>query len=87
MHVLLLLLLLLPIVTALLSCTVLQNISQALVCVHCTERHCVQGIGAPACAMMLTRWFSAEERGFYWGAWNISTNLGGFASPLIVGEV
>lgn len=26
-----------------------------------------QGIGAPACAMLLTRWFAASERGTYWG--------------------
>ncbi|WIA10980.1 hypothetical protein OEZ85_011139 [Tetradesmus obliquus] len=45
----------------------------------------IQGIGAPACAMLLTRWFAARERGTYWGLWNISTNLGGFLSPLVVG--
>eukprot|EP00878_Enallax_costatus_P042840 GHUV01050336.1.p2 GENE.GHUV01050336.1~~GHUV01050336.1.p2 ORF type:complete len:104 (-),score=12.88 GHUV01050336.1:674-985(-) len=36
--------------------------------------------------MLLTRWFAASERGTYWGLWNISTNLGGFLSPLIVGK-
>lgn len=46
----------------------------------------VQGIGAPACAMLLTRWFAASERGTYWGLWNISTNLGGFLSPIVVGK-
>jgi sugar phosphate permease len=46
----------------------------------------LQGIGAPACAMLLTRWFAASERGTYWGLWNISTNLGGFLSPIVVGE-
>jgi sugar phosphate permease len=29
----------------------------------------LQGIGAPACAMLLTRWFAARERGTYWGLW------------------
>ncbi|KAF8068291.1 uhpC [Scenedesmus sp. PABB004] len=45
----------------------------------------IQGLGAPACAMLLTRWFAASERGLFWGLWNISTNLGGFLSPIIVG--
>lgn len=47
----------------------------------------LQGVGAPACAMLLTRWFAAKERGTYWGLWNISTNMGGFLSPIIVGYV
>jgi sugar phosphate permease len=37
--------------------------------------------------MLLTRWFAASERGTYWGLWNISTNLGGFLSPIVVGEL
>lgn len=36
--------------------------------------------------MLLTRWFAARERGTYWGLWNISTNLGGFLSPIVVGQ-
>lgn len=47
----------------------------------------LQGIGAPACAMLLTRWFAASERGTFWGLWNISTNLGGFLSPIVVGAL
>lgn len=46
----------------------------------------LQGIGAPACAMLLTRWFAASERGTFWGLWNVSTNLGGFLSPIVVGK-
>ena len=44
-----------------------------------------QGLGGPTCATILTRWFAAKERGTYWGLWNISHNLGGFAAPVIVG--
>lgn len=46
----------------------------------------LQGVGAPACANILTRWFAAKERGTYWGMWNIAHNLGGFLAPVIVGE-
>jgi hypothetical protein len=45
-----------------------------------------QGVGAPACATILTAWFAAAERGTYWGMWNIAHNLGGFLAPVIVGE-
>ncbi|WIA12279.1 hypothetical protein OEZ85_012339 [Tetradesmus obliquus] len=45
----------------------------------------LQGVGAPACATILTRWFAAKERGTYWGMWNIAHNLGGFLAPVIVG--
>jgi sugar phosphate permease len=48
--------------------------------------YCMQGVGAPACANILTRWFAAKERGTYWGMWNIAHNLGGFLAPVIVGE-
>lgn len=46
----------------------------------------LQGVGAPACATILTAWFAAAERGTYWGMWNIAHNLGGFLAPVIVGE-
>eukprot|EP00879_Flechtneria_rotunda_P013225 GHRR01013810.1.p1 GENE.GHRR01013810.1~~GHRR01013810.1.p1 ORF type:complete len:450 (+),score=159.08 GHRR01013810.1:172-1521(+) len=45
----------------------------------------LQGVGAPACATILTRWFAAKERGTFWGMWNIAHNLGGFLAPVIVG--
>ena len=46
----------------------------------------MQGIGAPASASLLTRWFASKERGTYWGLWNIGANVGGFITPLLVGE-
>jgi MFS transporter, OPA family, sugar phosphate sensor protein UhpC len=46
----------------------------------------VSSIGFPACARMLTSWFSASERGFYWGILNVSLNIGGFLSPILVGS-
>ncbi len=46
----------------------------------------LQGVGAPTCATILTRWFASKERGTYWGMWNIAHNLGGFLAPVIVGE-
>eukprot|EP00879_Flechtneria_rotunda_P006509 GHRR01006841.1.p1 GENE.GHRR01006841.1~~GHRR01006841.1.p1 ORF type:complete len:261 (+),score=86.38 GHRR01006841.1:172-954(+) len=47
----------------------------------------LQGVGAPACATILTRWFAAKERGTFWGMWNIAHNLGGFLAPVIVGKL
>jgi sugar phosphate permease len=48
----------------------------------------LQGIGAPACTMMLSRWYGASERGTYWGLWQcLSSNVGGFVAPLLVGSV
>lgn len=44
-----------------------------------------QGWGWPPCAKMLTSWYSRNERGFWWGCWNTSINLGGAAMPLIAG--
>ncbi len=46
----------------------------------------LQGVGAPTCATILTRWFASKERGTFWGMWNIAHNLGGFLAPIIVGE-
>jgi OPA family sugar phosphate sensor protein UhpC-like MFS transporter len=44
-----------------------------------------QGWGWPPCAKMLTFWYSRNERGFWWGCWNTSINLGGAAMPLLAG--
>lgn len=44
-----------------------------------------QGWGWPPCAKMLTSWYSRNERGFWWGCWNTSINIGGAAMPLIAG--
>ncbi len=35
-----------------------------------------QSIGAPACIIGLTRWFSVKERGTYYGFWSASHNIG-----------
>lgn len=42
-----------------------------------------QGWGWPPCARLLTHWYSRNERGFWWGCWNMSINLGGAIVPLI----
>ncbi|MCT4703933.1 MFS transporter family glucose-6-phosphate receptor UhpC [Enterobacteriaceae bacterium H20N1] len=42
-----------------------------------------QGWGWPPCARLLTHWYSRNERGFWWGCWNTSINLGGAAVPMI----
>eukprot|EP00955_Chlamydomonas_euryale_P093194 364769-Chlamydomonas_euryale.AAC.3 len=47
----------------------------------------LQGIGAPASSVLLTRWFASQERGTWWGLWNIGANVGGFLTPLLVGTV
>eukprot|EP00958_Prasinococcus_capsulatus_P024427 scaffold3815_cov355-Prasinococcus_capsulatus_cf.AAC.5 len=44
-----------------------------------------QGLGAPACAKILTNWYSPKDRGTWWGVWNVGHNLGGFAIPFIAG--
>ena len=33
-----------------------------------------QGWGWPPCARLLTHWYSRNERGFWWGCWNMSIN-------------
>ncbi|WP_058910054.1 MFS transporter family glucose-6-phosphate receptor UhpC [Entomohabitans teleogrylli] len=42
-----------------------------------------QGWGWPPCARILTHWYSRNERGFWWGWWNTSINIGGAIIPLI----
>ncbi|KAI8464482.1 MAG: hexose-phosphate transporter, major isoform [Monoraphidium minutum] len=59
--------------------------SLPLFCVLWGLNGMLQGVGAPACASILTRWFASKERGTYWGMWNIAHNLGGFLAPVIVG--
>lgn len=44
-----------------------------------------QGWGWPPCAKLLTHWYSRNERGFWWGCWNTSINLGGALVPLLSG--
>lgn len=43
-----------------------------------------QGWGWPACARLLTRWYSQRERGMWWGIWNTSHNFGAALIPIIV---
>jgi len=42
-----------------------------------------QGFGWPACARLLTHWYSQSERGRWWSFWNTSHNIGGAVIPLI----
>lgn len=44
----------------------------------------VQGMGAPSCTRVLTQWYSAGERGTWWGVWNAAHQVGG-AVILILG--
>lgn len=41
-----------------------------------------QGFGWPACARLLTHWYSQSERGRWWSVWNTSHNVGGALIPL-----
>ncbi|KAK9908663.1 hypothetical protein WJX75_001165 [Coccomyxa subellipsoidea] len=45
----------------------------------------LQGLGAPACARILTLWYPDKERGTFWGFWTASNNIGGFAAPILAG--
>ena len=45
----------------------------------------LQGLGSPACAKLLTQWYSSSERGTAWSIWTASNNVGGFAAPWIAG--
>jgi len=42
-----------------------------------------QGFGWPACARLLTHWYSQKERGRWWALWNTSQNIGGAVIPLL----
>ena len=43
-----------------------------------------QGFGWPACAKLLTHWYSQSERGRWWSWWNTSHNIGGAVIPLFM---
>ena len=66
-----------------LICTGLINVffgfgsSLAWFCTLWAMNGVLQGVGGPCCARILTSWFATEERGTYWGMWNIAHNLGG----------
>lgn len=42
-----------------------------------------QGFGWPACARLLTHWYSQSERGRWWSTWNTSQHVGGAILPLV----
>lgn len=44
-----------------------------------------QGFGWPACARLLTHWYSRSERGRWWSLWNTSHNVGGILIPIFTG--
>ncbi|MEI4801165.1 MFS transporter [Bacillus sp. FJAT-51639] len=44
-----------------------------------------QGMGAPPCSTVMTKWFSKKERGTKTGLWNISHNIGAMLVPPLVG--
>ena len=75
-----------------LICTGLINVffgfgsSLAWFCTLWAMNGILQGVGGPCCARILTSWFKTEERGTYWGMWNIAHNLGGFMAPLLAGS-
>ena len=46
-----------------------------------------QGMGAPACVVGLSRWFTKRERGTYYGIWSCSNNLGETLSYLLTAGV
>ncbi|PEE33461.1 MFS transporter [Bacillus cereus] len=45
----------------------------------------VQGMGAPPCSIVMTKWFSKKERGTKTGLWNISHNVGALLVPPFIG--
>ena len=46
-----------------------------------------QGMGAPACVVGLSRWFTKRERGTYYGIWSCSNNLGETLSYMLTAGV
>ena len=46
----------------------------------------LQGLGAPACARILTSWYPEALRGTFWGFWTASNNVGGFFAPILAGS-
>ncbi|CDG21155.1 Regulatory protein uhpC [Xenorhabdus poinarii G6] len=43
-----------------------------------------QGWGSPACAKLLTSWYSRSERGFWWSLWNTSHHVGSALIALLI---
>ncbi|MDV7103860.1 MFS transporter family glucose-6-phosphate receptor UhpC [Vibrio sp. TH_r3] len=46
-----------------------------------------QSWGWPACAKLLTTWYSRSERGFWWSVWNTCINVSGALLPISIGYI
>ncbi|UGA53722.1 MFS transporter family glucose-6-phosphate receptor UhpC [Vibrio sp. VB16] len=46
-----------------------------------------QSWGWPACAKLLTTWYSRSERGFWWSLWNTCINVSGALLPILIGFI
>ena len=46
-----------------------------------------QGWGWPPCSKILANWYSRKERGFWWGLWNTTHNVGGAIAPVALSFV
>ncbi len=46
-----------------------------------------QSWGWPACAKILTTWYSRSERGFWWSIWNTCINVSGAVLPIVIGYI
>jgi OPA family sugar phosphate sensor protein UhpC-like MFS transporter len=46
-----------------------------------------QSWGWPACAKLLTTWYSRSERGFWWSIWNTCINVSGALLPILIGYI
>ena len=46
-----------------------------------------QSWGWPACAKLLTTWYSRSERGFWWSIWNTCINVSGALLPVLIGFI
>ncbi len=62
-----------------------QRLASSLAYLQLGKIPFVQGLGAPACARILTSWYPDTERGTFWGFWVASNNIGGFAAPILAG--
>jgi phosphoglycerate transporter family protein len=45
----------------------------------------VQSMGFPPCARLLANWYGVSERGFMWGLWNTSHQIGGAGIVVLAG--
>lgn len=47
----------------------------------------VSSLGFPACAKLLSSWYPPDQRATYWGLLNISLNIGGALSPILIPSI